>query len=147
MLLMKSVHPYLRFNGNCEEAFTFYSSVFNSEVTQIMRYNDLPGQYQMHGTEGNKVMHISIMLANDTMLMGCDSPDSTPGIIGDNFHILLSADSVEEADRLFQGLSGGGKVVMPMENAFWGSYFGMLTDKFNNHWMISFDNLNEQQGN
>ncbi len=87
-----------------------------------------------------KIMHISLPIGKDTILMGSDSPAMYGKVIqGTDIHISISAESKEEADKLFNGLSAGGQVMMPMENAFWGSYFGMFKDKFGIHWMMSYD--------
>jgi PhnB protein len=105
----------------------------------------MPGDQSATETGGNRLMHISLPIGNRTVLMGSDSPEGghMDAKIGDNFFLSLSPDSTEEADRIFNALSAGGKVLMPMAKQFWGSYFGMLTDKFSINWMVSFDG--EQQ--
>jgi len=142
---MASVAPYLNFNGNTEEAFNFYKSVFGGEFSMVMRYKDAPSEHQMGESNGNKIMHISLPLGHGTLLMGSDVPEMySNATIGSNISISINAESKEEADRIFNGLSAGGQVTMPMENAFWGSYFGMFKDQFEINWMVGYDE-NPQQ--
>lgn len=141
---MATVNIYLNYDGNCEEAFNFYKSVFGGEFPYIGRYKDMPPQEGMPPvTEeiGNKIMHVSLPISKETMLMGSDvGGDWAPDLkFGNNFAVSVSTDSKEEADKLFNGLSSGGKVTMPMENTFWGDYFGMFTDQFGVNWMVSFN--------
>jgi PhnB protein len=145
---MTTVNVYLNFNGNCEEAFNFYKSVFGEEFPYIGRYKDMPPQEGMpplSKEEENRIMHVSLPISKETMLMGSDAGGEWASNIqqGNNFAISISTDSMEEADRLFNGLSEGGKVTMPMNQTFWGDYFGMFTDKFGINWMVSF-NTNRQ---
>lgn len=140
---MTTVNIYLTFKDNCEEAFTFYKSVFGGEFPYIGRYKDMPPMdgKPLPPEEENKIMHMSLPISKETMLMGSDSSDAFghATVIGTNFSISVNTDSKEEADRIFQALSSGGKVTMPMDTTFWGSYFGMLTDKFGINWMVSFE--------
>ncbi|MEJ7769273.1 MAG: VOC family protein [Chitinophagaceae bacterium] len=137
---MAAVNPYINFNGNANEAFNFYKSVFGGEFAMVMRFSDVPPAFKMSESEANKIMHIALPLGRGTLLMGSDVPDSVgKAVIGTNFYVSISTESKEEADKLFNGLSAGGKVQMPMENSFWGAYFGMLTDPFGVQWMLSFD--------
>ena len=139
---MPSINPYLNFNGNAEEAFNFYKSVFGGEFHMVMRMKDAPAEHRMHskGEELEKIMHIALPIGNGNILMASDVPESFQKIIfGTNFSISISAESDKETDRIFNGLSAGGKVTMPLSNTFWGSYFGMCTDKFGIHWMVSHD--------
>ena len=137
---MALINPYLNFNGNTEEVFNFYKSVFGGEFAMIMRYNEAPKEYQMGETEGNKIMHMALPIGPHTVLMGSDTPEAySKANEGSNIAISISADSKEQADEIFNGLSAGGKVMMPMANTFWGSYFGMFKDKFGINWMMSFD--------
>lgn len=141
---MTTVNVYLNFNGNCEEAFNFYKSVFGGAYPYIGRYKDMPPQEGMpplSKEEENKIMHVSLPISKETMLMGSDTGGEwAPSLQqGNNFSISISTDSREEADRLFNGLSEGGKVTMPMNQTFWGDYFGMFTDKFGINWMVSFN--------
>lgn len=141
---MATINPYLAFNGNCEEVFTFYKSVFGGEFTYLGRYKDMPPVEDcppVTESEGNKVMHVSLPISKETTLMGCDTSEAFgPAVItGNNFSISISTDSKEEADRLFSGLSVDGQITMPMDKTFWGSYFGMFNDKFGIQWMVGFE--------
>ncbi|MDP3830728.1 MAG: VOC family protein [Ignavibacteriaceae bacterium] len=145
---MTTVNVYITFKDNCMEAFEFYKSVFGGEFTYVGKFGDMPSQEGMPPvpeSEKDKIMHISLPISNETMLMGSDSSDAFGHVtlMGNNFAVSINTDSKEEADRLFHGLSDGGKVTMPMNQTFWGAYFGMFTDKFNINWMISVES-NEQ---
>src|SRR5690606_39081715 len=139
---MLSINPYLTFNGNCEEAFTFYKSVFGGDFPHIGRFKDMPsdGGKPMPPEDGNKIMHISLPISKETVLLGSDTGGEwAPSFRqGNNFSISITTDSRAEADRLFNGLSAGGQVTMAMNKTFWGEYFGMFTDKFGIAWMVSF---------
>ena len=137
---MTALNSYLSFNGNCEEAFTFYRSVLGGEFSQKKRFKDMPFEHPVPAKEGEKIMHIELQLGPDTLLMGCDVP-STMGAVnfGNNFHISIDTQSEKEAGKLFNGLSAGGKVTMPLDKTFWGALFGMFTDKFGIQWMINYD--------
>jgi PhnB protein len=138
------LNTYLTFNGNCEDAFNFYRSVFGGEFVMLSRFKEMPP------TEGNppvpdfmaeRIMHVSLPLSKDAILMGSDAME-IPGrsfVRGNNLSVYVSAKSKEDADRFYAGLSAGGRGDMPMNTTFWGSYFGMLEDKFGIQWMISFD--------
>lgn len=137
---MASLNPYLKFNGNCEEVFNFYRSVFGGEFANIMRFKDVPAEFQMPAEEAEKIMHIALPMSNSSVLMGCDVPSSMGmAKAGDMIDISISTLSKEEATRLFDGLSEGGNVMMPMSDTFWGAYFGMFTDRFGINWMVSYD--------
>lgn len=141
---MASINPYLTFNGNCEEAFNFYKSVFGGEFPYIGRFKDMPSDKPVDEDEGNRIMHVSLPIGQGTLLMGSDTSKQMGNVTaGNNFAISINADSKEEADRLFNGLSAGGTVTMPMNDTFWGAYFGMFTDKFGINWMVNHDR-NEQ---
>lgn len=143
---MATVNAYLTFNGNCEEAFLFYKSVFGGEFPYIGRFKEMPQEdgKPLDPALAEKIMHVSLPISKETCLMGSDTGGEWASNFkeGTNFGISISADSKEEADRLFNGLSAGGKVTMPMDTTFWGDYFGMWTDKFGINWMMSF---NEKQ--
>ena len=142
---MPAVNPYLNFNGNTEEVFNFYKSVFGNDFTMVMRFKDVPPEHQMGESGGDKIMHISLPIGEGTILMGSDVPEAYGKVImGTNFYIAINTNSEEEADKLFNGLSAGGQAIMPLDKAFWGSYFGMLKDKFDVHWMVSYE-YNQQQ--
>ena len=140
---MATISPYLTFNGNCEEAFNFYKSVFGGNFPYVGRFKDMPpheGQ-TIPESEGNKIMHISLPISNETTLMGSDSSEAFghASVIGNNFSISINGNSEEEAKKLFNGLSAGGKVTMPLEKTFWGALFGMFTDKYGIQWMVNYD--------
>ena len=140
---MTTVNIYLTFNGNCEEAFNFYKSVFGGEFPYVGRFKDMPpqeGGNQMSPEDGEKIMHMSLPISAETMLMGSDTGGEWAASYnpGNNYTISINTDSKEEVDRLFNGLSAGGQVTMPLQHTFWGDYFGMWTDKFGVNWMISF---------
>ena len=140
---MTKVNPYLIFNGNCEEAFSFYKSAFRGEFLYIGRYKDVPpaDQQTFQVTNDNKIMHISLPISDETILMGCDNPEEAgQGIImGNNISLSINTTSQDEADRLFNELSVGGQIKMLMKQTFWGAYFGVFIDKFGINWTISFD--------
>ncbi|HKC67345.1 MAG TPA: VOC family protein [Bacteroidia bacterium] len=141
---MASINPYITFNGNCEEAFMFYKSVFGGHFPYVGRFKEMPpmeGHPPMPASEGEKIMHISLPISKETILMGSDSSEAFghATIVGNNFSISINATSEAEADKLFHGLSAGGHVTMPLGKTFWGAYFGMFTDKFGIQWMVNFD--------
>jgi PhnB protein len=140
---MASINPYLIFNGNCEEAFLFYQSVFGGAFPYIGKFKDMPsteGNSVLSEEDGNKIMHVSLPIGNGSVLMGSDSNAASGDVaLGQNISLSINAESKEEADKLFNGLSAGGNVSMPMNQTFWGAYFGMFTDKFGVNWMVNFD--------
>lgn len=141
---MATVNPYLTFNGTCEEAFLFYKSVFGGEFTYIGKYKDMPpveGCGEISAADGEKIMHVSLPISKETILMASDGIESSGQvtITGNDFSISINTDSTAEADKLFNGLSAGGNIVMPLDKTFWGAYFGMFTDKFGIQWMVNFD--------
>jgi len=138
---MFKVNPYLNFNGNTEEAFNFYKSVFGGEFVALQRFRDTPEAGNIPADAQDKIMHIALMLGQDTMLMATDTLESMGQklTVGTNFSISLNPDSEEEATSLYNALSVGGKIQVPLEKAFWGAYFGMFTDKFGIQWMINYD--------
>ncbi|WP_343704163.1 VOC family protein [Chitinophaga sp.] len=136
---MANVNPYLTFDGTCEEVFNFYRSVFGGEFATVMRFKDMPGPHMEAGDDGNLVMHMALPIGQHSILMGSDRPSSFgKATKGDNFSLAIGADSREHADKLYKGLSEGGKAEMPMGDAPWGDYFGMLTDRYGIQWMISY---------
>lgn len=139
---MASINPYLNFNLNSEEAFTFYKSVFGGEFSTFQRFKDVPGMGDnLSNAEKEGLMHVALPIGKGSVLMGSDVLPSRghPKAEGNNFYISLQADSKEEADKLFNGLSAGGNVEMPLTDTFWNAYFGMLQDKFGIRWMINHD--------
>jgi len=137
---MKTVKPYLNFPGTAEEAFNFYKSILGGEFTSIQRFKDTPEGGRASANDANKIMHIALPLGKDNILMATDAVESMGHSVtaGNNFHLSLEAESESEANKLFGGLSSGGKVTMPMAKTFWGAYFGMVTDKFGVQWMINY---------
>ena len=138
---MATINPYINFNGNAEEAFTFYKSVFGGEFAKIIRFKDLsiPG-FTAAENETNKIMHIALPIGKN-VLMANDVPEIM-GRVNENENrskISISAESREEADKLFKGLSAGGAIEMPMADSPWGSYFGMFRDKYGIEWTVDFD--------
>jgi len=136
-----AVNPYLMFNGTCEEAFLFYRSVFGGDFPYIGKFKDAPAEEgEVLSEEAlNRIMHVSLPIGN-SILMGSDTHPRYGDVgFGDNFSVSINAESREEADKIFNGLSAGGKVEMPINDTFWGSYFGMFKDKFGINWMVSFD--------
>jgi PhnB protein len=141
---MITINPYLTFKGNCEEAFNFYSSVFGKPISHLSRLSEMPPQNGLEVPESakNNIMHIAIQIENDFVLMGCD--EWAPNTVnGNNISLSISTGSREEADHIFSKLSQNGKVNMPMGDTFWGSYFGMLTDKYGIDWMVGYDERRE----
>ena len=139
---MTTVNVYLYFKGNCEEAFNFYKYAFNGEFQFVGRYKDVPEtarQHFPHCTD-EQIMHVALPISKETMLMGADiiNGEEQKTELASNFSLYLSTDSKKEADRLFNALSVGGKVKMPMADQFWGSYYGICMDKFGINWKISF---------
>ncbi len=141
---MTTVNIYLTFDGNCMEAFEFYQSIFGGDFAYVGRFGEMPkmeGMPEFSEEEKKRIMHMSLPIGGDTVLMGSDTagPWAAEHKQGNNFSVSVSTDKKNEADRLFNELSNGGKVTMPMEDTFWGDYFGSLTDKFGINWMIGFN--------
>jgi PhnB protein len=138
---MALINPHINFNGNAEEAFNFYKSVFGGEFAKIMRFKDISSpEFPVDEREANKIMHIALPIGMN-VLMANDVPASM-GPTNENENrskISISAESKEEADKLFSGLSAGGQIEMPIADSPWGSYFGMFRDKFGIEWMVDFD--------
>ena len=138
---MAHINPHMYFNGNAEEAFHFYKSVFGGEFEMLMRFKDLASpEYPVAENEENKIMHIALPIGN-SMLMANDVPESM-GRTNENENrskISISAESKDEADKLFSGLSAGGQIEFPMGDSPWGSYFGCFRDKYGIEWMVNFD--------
>ena len=139
---MAQVNPYLCFNGNCEEAFNHYKSIFGGEFNFLGRFNDMPPQEGSAPTPdelGNKIMHVSYNIGH-TILMGSDANPAMGDVaFGQNVSLSVNAETREEADKVFAGLADGGQITMALQDTFWGAYFGMCTDKFGMMWMVNFD--------
>lgn len=141
---MTTVNIYLTFNGNCREAFEFYKAAFGGDYSYLGTYGEMPPQEgvpSLHEKEKEKIMHVSLPISQETVLMGSDTSETLgpPVVIGNNFSVSINTDSMEEANDLFNKLSEEGKIVMPLGKTFWSSYFGMLTDKFGINWMVNLD--------
>jgi PhnB protein len=138
---MAQINPSINFNGNAEEAFTFYKSVFGGEFATIVRFKDISSaEYPIPEHELNKIMHIALPIGKN-ILMANDVPESM-GRVNENENrskIVINAESKEEADKLFNGLTAGGSIEVPISDSPWGTYFGMFRDKYGIEWMIDFD--------
>ena len=138
---MPQINPHINFNGNAEEAFTFYKSVFGGEFTNIMRFKDLASEaFPVAEKEANKIMHIELPIGA-TSLMANDVPEMM-GPTNENENrskIVVNTDSKQEADHIFNGLSAGGHIEFPISDSPWGNYFGMFRDKYGIEWMVSFE--------
>ncbi len=136
---MAKMNPYLNFDGKAEEAFTFYKSVFGGEFREIHKMGSAPGTEGLSDEEKNRVMHVSLPIDSHTTLMASDIVPSFGHKLneGNNVHISLHPESREETERLFNGLSAGGSIEMPLEDTFWGAYFGSFKDKYGIHWMVN----------
>ncbi len=138
---MATINPYLNFPGTAEEAFNLYKSVLGGEFLALQRYKDMPEGSKVSAEDAEKIMHIALPIGNGNILMGTDALESMGQKLttGNNFYLSLDVNSEGEADQVFNALSDGGQAIMPMQKAFWGSYFGMLTDRFGVQWMVSYE--------
>jgi len=140
---MATLNPYMTFTGNCEEAFNYYKKVFGGEFTSLSRFGEMPPQdgYNVPEDQKNLIMHVSLPIGGDTVLMGSDAGGEwkKKTITGNNFALSVNADTREQADRMFSQLSREGQVIMPLQKTFWGAYFGQCVDQFGIGWMVSFD--------
>ncbi|MBK8989189.1 MAG: VOC family protein [Chloroflexi bacterium] len=145
---MAVIDLYLSFSGNCEEAFNFYKAVFGGGFSALSRYSDMPGgengtedsNHAFAATDANKIMHIRLPIGQGATLMGSDRPaGAETAVVGDVFSISIAPASEEEALRIFNELSAGGEVTMPLEKTFWNALFGTLTDKFGIQWMVNYE--------
>ncbi len=140
------VSSYVNFPGNTEEAFNFYKSVFKTEfINGIQRFEDIPaeaGHPPLAENVKKMILHVELPLLGDFVLMGTDAPKEMGFSVnpGNNMHINLEPESKEEAERIFNELSEGGKIEMPLQDMFWGTYFGSFTDKFGINWMVNYQN-------
>ncbi|MFA9186885.1 VOC family protein [Flavobacterium sp. FBOR7N2.3] len=144
---MATINPYLIFNGNCEEAFLFYQSVFGGEIPYMGKFKEMPpgdNNPELSEEEGNRVMHVCLPIGS-VFLMGSDSNSASGDVaFGNNVSISINVESRSEADRVFNELSAEGNAYMPMSDTFWGAYFGMFADKFGINWMVNFDENQKQ---
>lgn len=145
---MPVINPHINFNGNAEEAFTFYKSVFGGEFAKLVRFKELASpEFPVSEKEENKIMHIALPIGKTNSLMGNDVPEIL-GKTNENENrskIVIITESKEEADKLFNGLSAGGQIEMPITDSPWGSYFGMFRDKYGIEWMVEFDPNNSKK--
>lgn len=139
---MALINPHINFNGNAEEAFTFYKSVFGGEFAKVVRFREFQNpEYTFPENELDKIMHIALPIGKSNVLMGNDVPEVL-GKVNERENrskIAVSAESKEEADHIFNGLSAGGEVEMPITDSPWGSYFGMFRDKYGIEWIVDYD--------
>jgi PhnB protein len=147
---MALINPYIHFNGNAEEAFTFYKSVFGGEFAKISRYKDISSpEFPVAENDANRIMHIVLPIGKSNLLLASDVLEIMGQVTeNDNRNtISISAESREEADKLFNGLSEGGNIEMPIADGPWGIYFGMFADKYGIQWMVDFDPRNNGKSN
>jgi PhnB protein len=137
---MISTNPYFNFMGNTGEAMNFYKSVFGGEFTIYSKFSDIPGAEKMPKDEQDKFVHISLTTPKGHVFMATDALESMGQKLtfGDNYHVCIHTESEKETDSLFDGLSAGGKIEMPVNKTFWGAYCGMCRDKFGVQWMIMY---------
>lgn len=138
---MTTITAYVNYDGTCEEAFNFYAAVFKGSSLSLDRFSSMPNAAEMPPSTQNKIMHAALTLGNQGMIMGSDVVPGMGGdvVFGNSFGLTLQPDSEEEAARLFNALSEGGTVTMPLEKTFWNATFGMFTDKFGVNWMVNYD--------
>lgn len=139
---MAAIHPYIHFNGNAEEAFLFYQSIFGGSFTKLVRFKDLSFEGAPDFTdEAEKIMHIVLPIGPHTQLMGSDTPAAmgTHSEQETRSKLVVFADSKDQANQFFQGLSEGATIEMPIQDSPWGTYFGMLRDRYGIEWMIEFE--------
>jgi len=146
--IMRTINPWINFNGNAEEAFTFYKSVFGGEFTKVIRFGDLASaEFPVAENEANKIMTIALPIGKHNLLIANDVPEFM-GRVNESENrskIMVSAESREEADQIFNGLSAGGDIEGPIGNSPWGTYGGMFRDKYGIEWIVEFDhNYNGQ---
>jgi len=139
---MRTINPWINFNGNAEEAFTFYKSAFGGEFVKIIRFKDLSSpEFPVADNDANKIMYIALPIGKHNVLIANDVPEFM-GRVNENENrskILVSAESREEADKIFYGLSAGGDIEGQIGDSPWGSYAGMFRDKYGIEWIVEFD--------
>ena len=139
---MANINPHINFNGNAEEAFSFYRSVFGGSFTKIIRFKDLSNtEHPIAESEANKIMHIALPIGKHNFLIANDVPEFM-GRVSENENrskIVVNAESREEADKVFNGISAGGEVEGPIGDSPWGTYAGMFRDKYGIEWIVEFD--------
>ena len=139
---MTTVNVYLCFNGNCEEAFNYYKSVFNKEFQYIGYYKEISfsARQNFPNCKDEHVMHVALPISKETMLMGADLIDlnEKETMSSNKFSLYISVDNIKEADRLFNALANKGTVKLPISNQYWGSYYGICVDQFGVNWKVSY---------
>lgn len=137
---MKNLEPNLIFNGNCEKAFIFYESVFDAKIAALIRYKDMPAEAKKDVSEADleRIIHVLLPINDKIAIMGSDAPSSMKTQVGDNVSLTLNVESEEEARRIFDKLSEGGEITMPLGKTFFADLYAMFTDKFGIHWMIIY---------
>jgi len=143
---MPTLNPYLNFDGNAEEAFCFYKSVFGGEFTSVQHFKDVPEGAGLSVADQKKIMHIALPIGNGDIIMATDVLESLGRAlqVGNNFYITINGESEEETKHLYKELSAGGNIEMPLQKAFWGALFGMFEDKFGIQWMVTYDYTEQQ---
>jgi PhnB protein len=138
---MTTFNIYLNFPGNAEEAFNYYKSILGGEILVVQRFKDTPEAGQVPAADADKLMHIAMSVGTNMTLMATDALESKGHklTMGNNFYISVSTQSEDETRKVFNGLSQGGKVEVPLDKMFWGAYFGMCADKYGVQWMVSYD--------
>jgi PhnB protein len=138
---MLTLNPYLIFNNNCEDAFNFYKDVFGGEILFMGRFKDMPSESKQSfpNSPDEKIMHATLQINADTILMGADHADAYDEPSKDKFYLYISLENQEECYRIFDQLSVAGKVTMPLTKTFWSTHYGMVLDQFGIHWKITFD--------
>ncbi len=134
------VLTYLSFDGNCREVLDFYKSVFGGEYMIMQTFGDGPDDMGIADADKDKIMHATLMIG-DGVIMGSDMPSGfgPPPVVGTNFSLTYPTQSKEETDELFAKISEGGTVTMPVQEMFWGAYFGSCTDKFGINWQMNYE--------
>ena len=139
---MTTINPWINFNGNAEEAFNFYKSVFGGEFTQVTHFKDIATpEFPVTDVDANKIMKITLPIGKANMLIGNDVPQFM-GKVSENENrskIQVTVDSKEQAEKIFNGLSLGGQVEVPIDESAWGTYFAMFRDKYGIEWIVEFD--------
>lgn len=139
---MPTINPYLTFNGNCEQAFTFYQKIFGGKFQTLSRYKDMPPMPGMEIPENmsDRILHVSLPISKETILMASDANPAMGAVsIGQNIALSVNTELKDEADRIFSALAEGGRITMPIADTLWGAYFGMLTDAYGILWMVNCD--------
>ena len=132
------VDPYLTFNGNCEEAFTWYKQIFHTEFNSLVRYKEMPEGPLMPEEEQNKIIYISMPISDYVYLTGADSTKETQVETGQNLLLTLTLSDEDQMKQIFQDLSDGGEILMPLQQTFWADLYGMLQDKYGVRWRINY---------